>query len=84
MEQQNDKAKEEKKRFSLPLVSNKTYYIIISIFILIGLGGGYLYYSQVACSSGGCAINSNPYFSMLWGGLVGFLLPDFFVRKKKE
>ncbi|HLO59799.1 MAG TPA: DUF6132 family protein [Bacteroidales bacterium] len=35
---------------------------------------GFLYYYYVGCKSGTCAITSNPYMSMLWGGLMGFFL----------
>lgn len=41
---------------------------------LVGLGAGYLYYRQIGCSSGGCPITSNPYLSMLWGGIMGYLI----------
>ena len=37
---------------------------------LLGLG----YYSFVGCSTGSCAITSNPLSSMLYMGLMGWLL----------
>jgi hypothetical protein len=45
-------------------------------FLSIAVGGflGFLYYYFVGCNSGTCAITSNPYMSMLWGGLLGFFL----------
>jgi hypothetical protein len=45
-------------------------------FLAIVVGGllGFLYYYYVGCKSGTCAITSNPYMSMLWGGLMGFFL----------
>ncbi|KAF0197271.1 MAG: hypothetical protein FD166_1913 [Bacteroidetes bacterium] len=49
--------------------------------IALGIIGGYLYYRFVGCSSGGCAITSNPYMSMLWGGVLGYLLADIFKLK---
>ncbi|MFW5792778.1 MAG: hypothetical protein ACOCWC_00740 [Bacteroidota bacterium] len=74
----------KKKRFSLPQVSKKTFWIITAAFIIIGIAGGYLYYQQIGCTSGSCSLQSNPYFSMMWGGLVGYFIPDFFLKKKKE
>jgi len=32
---------------------------------------GYLYYHYVGCRNGSCAITSNPYMSMLFGGILG-------------
>ena len=45
-------------------------------FLGVAIGGtaGFLYYHFVGCSSGSCAITSNPYMSVLWGGLLGFFL----------
>lgn len=54
------------------------------IGLLVGVIGGYLYYHFVGCSSGGCAITSNPYMSILWGGLMGYLLADIFKLKDKK
>lgn len=53
----------------------KKYYIQL-LGLLLGVAGGYLYYRLVGCQSGSCAITSNPYMSMLWGGLMGYLLLD--------
>ena len=39
--------------------------------ILLGALGGYLYYRYVGCSSGACPITSNPFFSVLYGALLG-------------
>jgi hypothetical protein len=45
-------------------------------FIAVVIGGvsGYLYYHFVGCSSGTCAITSNPYMSTIWGGLLGLFV----------
>lgn len=53
------------------------------IGLLIGAIGGYLYYHYVGCTSGGCAITSNPYLSILWGAVLGYLLFDMFKIKDK-
>jgi hypothetical protein len=44
-------------------------------FLAISIGGlaGFLYYFYIGCSSGTCAITSNPYKSTLMGALMGWL-----------
>jgi hypothetical protein len=42
--------------------------------IAIGGLGGFLYYYFVGCTSGTCPITSNPYGSIITGGLFGFFL----------
>lgn len=39
-----------------------------------GALAGFLYYSFIGCASGGCAITSNPYMSMLWGAGFGYFI----------
>jgi len=39
--------------------------------VVIGALAGYLYYHFVGCSSGSCAITSNPYISTLFGAGIG-------------
>jgi len=53
------------------------------IGLLIGALGGYLYYYFIGCTSGSCAITSNPYMSILWGSLLGYLLFDMFKLKEQ-
>ncbi len=60
------------------------YFPLISILgLVLGAIGGYLYYAQIGCESGTCAITSNPWKSTLWGALMGYLLFDMFHRKPK-
>jgi hypothetical protein len=40
--------------------------------ILTGATAGFLYYYFVGCASGTCAITSNPWLSIIFGGLLGF------------
>jgi hypothetical protein len=58
--------------------------IITSIGIIIGGIAGYLYYHFVGCASGSCAITSKPVNSTLYGGLLGGLLFNMFVKEEKK
>jgi hypothetical protein len=51
--------------------------------VITGAIGGYLYYYFIGCSSGTCPITSNPYISIIYGGMMGYLLFDLFKKKKK-
>jgi len=59
-----------------------TYFFKRHIFKIIGIlvGGisGFLYYHFVGCASGTCPITSNPYITVLYGSLMGYLLFDIF------
>ncbi len=46
--------------------------------IVAGAIAGYLYYYYIGCRSGSCPINTNPYFSVAWGAIIGYLLGDIF------
>ena len=60
------------------------FFIILPIIgLLVGAAGGYLYYYYVGCASGTCPLTSNPYISVLYGALMGFLLFDIFKKKEK-
>jgi len=45
-----------------------------AIGVMVGGIGGYLYYHFVGCSSGTCPITSHPLPSIIFGGLLGFLI----------
>ena len=62
----------------------KKAYIITGIGIVVGLIAGYLYYQQIGCESGTCAITSKPLNSTLYGGLMGGLLFNMFVTSPKK
>jgi LytS/YehU family sensor histidine kinase len=57
-------------------------------FPLVGalVGGviGYLYYYFVGCAKGTCMITSSPKNSTIYGVVMGFLLVDLFVNRKKK
>lgn len=54
------------------------------IFITLGAIGGFAYYYFIGCYGGGCPIQSNPYISTIYGGLLGFVLSGIFTKEKKE
>lgn len=65
----------------------KTFVIKHSLKIAgssLGALGGYLYYYFIGCSSGTCPITSNPYISIAYGALMGYLIFDMFKKKKKD
>ena len=45
---------------------------------LLGAVGGYLYYYFIGCTSGSCAITSQPVNSTLYGALMGGLFFNMF------
>jgi len=47
---------------------------------LAGAVGGYLYWKLVGCSSGICAITSNPLNSTFYGALMGGLFLSLFQK----
>jgi hypothetical protein len=55
---------------------------LIVIGIVAGASLGYIYYHFVGCSSGSCAITSDPWNSTLYGALMGGLFLSSF--KKQE
>jgi len=52
-----------------------------SLFALGGMAVGLAYYFLVGCSTGSCAITSNPVRSMLYMGLIGLLLSGIFGKR---
>lgn len=50
--------------------------------IIIGAIGGYIYWQQVGCSNGTCAITSKWYRSSAYGALMGGLLFSLFKKEK--
>lgn len=59
-------------------LNNNKLYLIGSV---LGAVGGYIYWQQIGCASGTCAITSKPLNSTLYGAMMGALLLGMF---KKE
>jgi hypothetical protein len=51
---------------------------------VLGALGAYIYYQKWGCTSGNCAITSNPWLSTLWGAVMGFLIGDILSPLKKK
>lgn len=45
----------------------------IAIGVVIGATAGFLIYRFVGCKTGNCPITANPWISMIFGGVLGFL-----------
>lgn len=69
---------------SAPEKKKKKFNFIPVLGAVLGGIGGYIYYIEVGCNSGSCAITSNPYMSMLWGAAMGYLLFDLFSKRKRK
>ena len=63
---------------------NKKAILVTGIGVVVGLIAGYLYYQQIGCESGTCAITSKPLNSTLYGGLMGGLLFNLFVTSPNK
>ena len=67
---------------------DKKYYKIFSlksiIGTLVGLIAGLIYFYKIGCSSGSCAITSNIWLTLLWGGLMGYLFGGMLEKEKKK
>ena len=53
-----------------------------AVFTLCGALAGLGYYALVGCSTGSCAITASPVNTMLYMGLIGWLLSEIFGSQK--
>lgn len=54
------------------------------IGILLGSVLGFVYWQQIGCLSGTCAITSSPVNSTLYGALMGGLIGSMFKKEKAK
>lgn len=66
------------------MVSNLNRAVGYGLAALTGAAGGYLYWQQIGCSSGSCAITSDPVNSTLYGAMMGVLIINAMVPQKKK
>lgn len=58
--------------------------ILKLIGVPVGALAGFAYYYFVGCASGTCPITSNPYISIVYGAVMGYLVFDLFKKKEKH
>lgn len=65
-------------------MKNLMKYRIHIVLFFFGAIFGFLYYRFIGCSTGACPITSNPYISIVYGGLLGVLSLDSikFIKSK--
>lgn len=54
------------------------------IGMFLGATAGFLYYYYVGCVNGSCPITSNPWSSLAWGLIIGWLAGDAFYSGKNN
>jgi hypothetical protein len=52
--------------------------------LILGAGAGWLYWNQIGCANGTCAITSSPFNSTIYGALVGWLLFSSFKKEPEK
>ncbi|MBK7689925.1 MAG: hypothetical protein IPK62_07620 [Bacteroidetes bacterium] len=60
---------------------SNSYYLVGAV---LGAIAGYLYWQQVGCASGTCAITSSPFNSTVYGAILGGLFLSLFKREKES
>lgn len=61
----------------------KKHYLTI-IGVLAGALAGYIYWHEVGCLSGTCAITSSPVNSSIYGAVMGGLLLNMFKKENQK
>lgn len=57
-------------------------YKLAIVGVIVGALAGFLYWHQIGCFSGTCAITSSPVNSTAYGAVMGYLVAGMF--KKEE
>jgi phage shock protein E len=68
------------------MLNLKKWLLNNKLIILGGIIGGilgFVYYSQIGCASGTCAITSDPYNSVIYFSLMGVLVMNI-IKPNKE
>ena len=58
--------------------------VVLILGVLIGAVSGFLYWKFIGCTSGKCAIKSNPYLMISYGGLMGGLVINLFKKQNQS
>ena len=54
------------------------------IWVGAGMVAGYLYYAFIGCASGTCPISSSPLWSILYGGVMGWIASGIFEKDENS
>lgn len=54
------------------------------LWVGAGMVLGYLYYALIGCASGTCPISSSPFGSILYGGVMGWIVSGIFEKDEKS
>jgi hypothetical protein len=65
---------ETRSSFSLKEFFKSKRFLKIFFGVLIGSLSGFAYFYFIGCNSGTCAITSNPYNSIMAGGILGLII----------
>ncbi len=52
--------------------------------VVVGALAGFAYWYFIGCNSGTCPIQSNWHTSTLYGGLIGYVIPNGPAKEKQE
>lgn len=75
---------DKKSRFGLRKKLKELVNPINLIGLVIGALAGFGYYTLFGSTSVNAPISSNPYLTILWGGLIGFLITDIAYQSLKK
>jgi len=59
-------------------------YKVLLLGIILGSVAGFAYYYFIGCASGTCLITSRPLNSTLYGGMMGGMISNIFVKSKNQ
>lgn len=59
-------------------------HLLTLIGVVLGAIAGYVYWQQIGCDSGSCAITSSPVNSAIYGSVMGGLFLSIFKKDKQK